>query len=232
MFNYLRALVASAAIVSVSAAEAITLDFDNDAGGNPIVAGQIIDNEYAGFGVSISTVNLGGGPNLGVAFDSMNPPPASDDGDLITPGFGFNNNEAFKNVLIIQEHGGDGNNDGFLDGVTDDESGGGFIDFLFTSNQLFADVDLIDIEEGGGTVQLFLNGGLQSTQAIANLGNNSHQNISINGIAFDQLRVNLVGSGAIAEVTTVGVPEPSTWLFMGTALAGVMLATHRRRVRV
>lgn len=56
--------------------------------GNPIVARQIIDHEYASLGVMIQTTNVAGGPNLGVAFDPGNP--TGGDDDLGTPGTGGN----------------------------------------------------------------------------------------------------------------------------------------------
>ena len=64
--------------------EAILIDFDTDAAGSPIVAGQIIDDEYATLGVLIETMNLSVGPDLGVAFNSTIP--TGGDTDLTTPG--------------------------------------------------------------------------------------------------------------------------------------------------
>ena len=50
---------------SSAAADVFTIDFDTDAMGNPIVLGQIIDDEYANWGVTISAKDPGGGPLCG-----------------------------------------------------------------------------------------------------------------------------------------------------------------------
>lgn len=51
----------SALLVAVNAQAALrVLDFDLDTNGNPITAGQIIDDEYANWGVSISGCNING----------------------------------------------------------------------------------------------------------------------------------------------------------------------------
>jgi len=233
MFNFIKSFALATGLFVAAGAQAVTLDFDTDAAGNPIVAGQIIDDEYAGFGVdvSISTLNFGGGPDLGVAFDSNSP--TGGDGDLATPGYGLNNNKNLGNLLIVQENGGDFNNDGFLDvAPSDDEAGGGRIDMIFTVDQLFAELDIIDIEEAGGAVRLLKDGAVVATQALLPVGDNGYQLRAFNNILFDQIRVDFAGSGGIGEVRTVAVPEPSTWFLLSTALFGVMLATQRKRGRV
>ena len=126
---------------------AILLDFDTDAAGSPIVAGQIIDDEYAALGVIIGTINVGGGPDLGVAFNSASP--TGGDTDLRTPGTTGNaKSESFGNALIIQENGGDSDGDGIIDVVPDDEGSrpAGFHTFTFDRPITSIGFVLIDIE--------------------------------------------------------------------------------------
>ena len=79
---------------------------------------------------------------------------------------------------------------------------------------------------------IFKNDGLEllsETIIIPSMGDNSLQNISFGGFSFDQLQVYLGGSGAIAELTTSPVPEPSTMLLLGFGLLG--LERFRRKLR-
>jgi len=105
------ALLIALGLASPAFAITRVLDFDTDAAGNQIVAGQIIDDEYADWGINITVDNFSRTPagtidpnkDFGVAFDTQNP--TGSDGDLQTPGSGLNNNTALGNVLIIQENG-------------------------------------------------------------------------------------------------------------------------------
>ena len=152
----------------------ITLDFETDAAGNPILAKQIIDDEYAGFGVTILVDNVGGGPDLGVAFDSGNP--TGGDTDLATPGTVGNfvppgvpiSEATLGNLLIIQEHGAeDPGNPGFITHAPDDEGSNpaGNITFTFDGPIASFGFHLVDIEdnsaEQGGYFAAFYSGGNQ-----------------------------------------------------------------------
>lgn len=230
MFNYINSFLLAAGLLVASETYSVTLDFETDAAGNPIVSGQVIDDEYAGFGVNISVQNFGGGPDLGVAFDSNNP--TGGDGDLVTPGYGLNNSQNLGNLLVIQENGGDFNSDGFLDsGSPDDEAGGGRIDIFFSVDQIFAELNIIDTEEAGGAVRLLKDGFVVATQVLAPVGDNGYQLRTFDSTLFDQIRIDFAGSGGLGEVRAVAVPEPSTWLLLSTVLCGVWVATQRKRAR-
>jgi len=107
----LSALLIGLGLASPSLAVTRVLDFDTDANGNSITAGQIIDDEYSDWGVNIVVDNASRTPlgvidpdkDFGVAFDTANP--TGDDPDLATPGYGLDNNAPLGNVLIIQENG-------------------------------------------------------------------------------------------------------------------------------
>lgn len=239
-------------------AKAILLDFDIDASGNPIVAGQIIDDEYASFGVTIETINVGGGPDLGVAFDSANP--TGGDNDLQTPGSTTGNAKAgsFGNVLIIQENGGA--SDGMINVDPDDEGSrpAGFHTFIFDTAITsigFVLIDIEGLEEINGTsptsgfFQAFNNGTLIGTVSFEDFitagpffdssvvfGNNSVNRIDpilasdFGAAGFNKVVFNFGGSGGLDEVDTSPVPEPGTLLLLGSSMVG-MGAIVRKRTR-
>ena len=143
----------------------VIIDFDTDGLGSPIVHGQIIDDEYANLGVTISAVDTNGvSPRLAVAFDSGDHAAAvaADDEDLETPGTSGNESGAFHNILIIQESGED---DGFgiVDETPDDEgsrpAGSLIFDFDFpivSIGFVLVDIEgLAEINSGGGTNGFF-----------------------------------------------------------------------------
>lgn len=211
-----------------SSAQSIALDFDTDAGGSDIVHGQVIDSEYAGFGVDIWADNVGGGPDLAVAYDSSGQVSTNRDPDLRSPWDGGNAQATQGgNLLIIQE-----NSTGCSTGVCtypDDEgsrpAGSLYLDF----NQDITGIsfDLIDVEQPentgahlalldadrnviGGSQIMF--DSLTSTAGAVSWGNNFYNAISqivfnigqqVQGVMF-----NLGGSGAINNVVAYhSVPE-------------------------
>ena len=84
-----------------------------------------------------------------------------------------------------------------------------------------------------GSVQFFLGGSLlsQSFNILA-LGDNSIQTLDWSGFEYDKMRINLGGSGAVAEVTANPIPEPVTVVLVAGAVAAVgMRASGRRRYK-
>lgn len=217
---------------STNLTASITLDFDTDANGNAIQAGQVIDNEYAPWGVHISTENFQKSFDLGIAFDSENP--TGGDGDLRTGagsyGIGNDPNDPLGNVLIISERSYDGNGDGLID-VPDDEGGqfAGYFQFDFDIAMLSGQVTLLDIEEHGGGIRFYNNGSALLAEDIysAAIGDNSRQTLSFSGFEFDSMRIYLKGSGAVDNLVVVPTPEPSTLLLLGSA----GIAVVRRKMK-
>lgn len=216
------------AIGTSAQAAPFTIDFNSDALGSGISAGQVLDDEFSPWGITLrADNNRSGHPDMAIAFDSANP--TGGDGDLRTPGGGLNNTTPLGMVIIIAEDSVDRNSDGFIDDP-DDEARGGTIFFHF--NQLITAsgwVTMVDIEEHGGSIDLLHNGSIVNSVSIPGLGDNSVQDVVFNQTQFDELRVNLVGSGAVGALTldsTTGIPEPASLAVMAL---GVALIARRTR---
>lgn len=205
-------------------ADMIHLDFDQDAGGDAIAPGQIIDDEYADWGVMIDVVNNVKAHHLGVAFNSETP--SGGDPDLKTPGYGVNNNvHHYHNVLIIAENVRDNIAPIGLIDDPDDEAGGGMIRFRFNEARRGGHISLLDIEETGSVVELWYDGSGQMVLPIGALGDNSLQMLDLGEeVMYDEIAIHLTGSGAVVDV--LSLPEPSTFALLSLAACW---AGRRRR---
>jgi len=202
--------------------------------------GTVVDSQYAPF-VTISATNVGGGPNLAVAFDStLN---NTQDPDL--EGTFNSNNAALADnfdpgkFLIIQE-----NDRGCGTGTCsspDDEGSrpAGIISFQFNQAIELLSLDFFDVEtaEDGSTlnnrIRLF---DTANTEIFANTfytpdtgGNNMWDQVlfgqGLTGIG--RIDVYMGGSGAIDNLVYSVVPVPAAiWLF-GTALIGFIGFSRR-----
>lgn len=221
----MRTATIAAVLVAAGSAIAgpVTIGFDFDPLSQPLLKGQVIDNEF-GPELTISAINNNAGhPHKAIIFDSANP--TGGDTDLMTPGYHPTNTTPLGKILIIAENLTDANNDGYVDNP-DDEAAGGTITFQF-STQTFDgySITLVDIEEQNGTIQLVSGGSVVATHAIPKVGDNSVQTLAASGVVFDEMRVNLVGSGAIGAVSFV--PAPGSLALLGCA--GLLVVSRRRR---
>ena len=160
------------------AGEKVTVDFD------AANSGDVVSDQFEG--VTISAQRAGDrddSENDAVIFDSNSP--TGRDYDL-----GF---EGQGNIVIISE-----DNDS---SDADDNAHGGTITFDFDAISEVQSLNLLDIEEAGGTIDLFDEAGeLINTVDIPAAGDNSNQLIEINTVGVASLDVNLVGSGAVDEL--------------------------------
>lgn len=213
------AILSMIMITSVAiAADQVILDWEEDASGNPIDTGQVIDDEYhSATGISI-TVKAQSATGVAAIFPSDAPPGI--DYDLgspneTCPGGGPGIGEGGKvgqlgenclshdNVLIMPTS-GDGDGDGFIDGTPNDDDRGGTITFLFGEPVTVDYIAMLDQEseenlfiisyaDVAGTVEL-------DSQNPSGFGDNSYENILINVDGVRRVDFNFMGSGAIASI--------------------------------
>jgi hypothetical protein len=166
---------------SANAGETVTIDFEG------LSSGDVIADQFDG--VSISAQREGDSDdseNDAMIFDTDNT--TGGDSDLGYTGVG--------NAFIISE-----DNDS---SDADDNAQGGTLTFDFDVPSEVVSINVLDIEEQGGTIDLFdVDGGLINSIDIPAAGDNSQQEVIINADNVSTLNVNLVGSGAVDDVTYV-----------------------------
>ena len=147
---------------------------------NDLSHGQIVDNEFSNGinGFTVRGANIGGGPDLIVAFDTSELNTADPDledpfdlgnaftseifRDLQDPDSSNSNTSRFFDALIIQENGQeDPNNKGFIDANPDDEGTrpAGTIQLEFESPISRFGFDLLDVENVGEEFNLVFSNG-------------------------------------------------------------------------
>lgn len=202
----------------VAAADQVILDWEQDADGNPLTSGQVIDDEYHNTtGISV-TVRAQSDSGVAAIFPSHAPPGI--DYDIGTPnetcpvsgpgegaggevGQVGENCMAHGNVLIMPTV-GDGDGDGFIDGDPNDDDDGGTISFIFSDPVTVDFIEVLDqeseenlvIESYGdvaGTVLL-------DTQNPSGYGDNSYENIPIQIDGVRRIEFDFLGSGAVSSI--------------------------------
>ena len=245
------AVVGATVVAGVFGAQGLTIDFEG------LEHGRIVNTQYAGtHGVTISVNNTGGGPDLGVAFNTNLT--GTQDPDLESP-WGVGNlpsSTDLGNILIIQE-----NSNGIGDGIADDPDDegsrpAGVITFDFDAEISSFGFDIVDVEgpteygQDSGYVAAFFNNGseigrvgfgdlIDSNSAYYDgtiaWGDNSINRVSPITSAdfglFDEVRISLGGSAGVDNVTFEHppVPEPATMTLLGLGLAGLAVRSRKNR---
>ena len=202
----------------------MVLDWDFDANGNPIVAGQDLTSVYSPWGVDLvvwtaMTMNPGD-VGLPIAFDSANP--TGGDTDLGTPnqywggpGIGTGgvatNLTPLGNLLISAENTYDGNNDGLVD-VPDDDANGAWFEFFFDAPTCVFGATAVDTDSNETAPDLVLYdaaGNIIEWIDFSQAGNNGVETIEIDVCGVDHMMFDVYGSGAIGDLVlcTGGTPE-------------------------
>ena len=197
------------------------LNFDMDASGNKLSRGQVIDDEWALFGIYITTNDPAAHPAM--IFDSTQPTGydwdlGSPNEDFGGPGRGLGGEEGqpgenrwpLGNILIISE-------DRDQDDPDDHYAGGTFI-FTFEEPTIIHDVQLLDIdanETTGKIVAYDRRDAKLGTFSMQSYGNNSVQIVPIHLENVTRLEIHLQSSGALAAISfcdddpTPATPEPT-----------------------
>ncbi|QUJ75150.1 hypothetical protein KDD17_08915 [Sulfitobacter albidus] len=160
--------------------DAVTIDFEG------LNSGDVVSDQFDGVTISGQREHDTDNVNDAMIFDTDNP--TGGDHDLAFNGVG--------NALIISE-----DNDG---SDADDNAGGGTLTFNFEAPSEVLSINILDVEEQGGTIDLFdVDGNLIDTLGIPASGDNSQQELIINAQNVSIMDVNLVGSGAVDDLTFI-----------------------------
>ncbi|GEM_PF-4480859 len=182
------------------------INFDIDALGQPVLAGDVPYEYWAAWGVHISSNDLAN--HAPMIFDSENP--TGGDFDLGTKNETFGglgkgiggesgrpgaNTEFFGKALIISE---DNNSSS-----PDDNGGGGTLIFEFDNDTDIASVEIVDVDYGetGGRVKVY-NGAnvLLNEYPIIAYGDNSYQKIAMQTTGIRKMEVSFPGSGSLTAL--------------------------------
>ena len=149
-----------------------------------LAAGTVVDDQFEGFTVSAQRAGDDEtSQNDAMIFDTARP--TGGDWDL-----GY---EDRGNAIIISEdnHSWD----------PDDNYGGGTITFEFDEPSTVTSLDVLDIEEPGGTIDLFdAEGTLLGQVGIPLTGNNGAGTVELGFDGVSTMNVNLTGSGAVDDL--------------------------------
>lgn len=162
----------------------VCIDFETDAEGNPLQAGDNGELVFDGVTFTASRAQDGDAPaDDAMIFDAANP--TGGDWDLSQPAQG--------NVLIISEDGDSSD--------PDDNAHGGTITATLDQPSTVNSIRILDTEEAGGTVKLFAaDGTLLSTVAIPAIPDRTQQVLDLGDVEnVARVEITLVGSGAIDD---------------------------------
>jgi len=206
-------MMATPATANATLSCPIALDFETDAHGAPILAGQDLSEVYADYGVHISVMKsmTPGDTGTPIAFDSANP--TGGDPDLGTPNEAFggpgvgaggnpSNDTARGMVLVSADNTTDANGDGYVD-VPNDDAAGGWIIFKFDRPMCVKTVDVLDIDdnEGPPVINAYDDEGTSIAEVTgATLGDNSFQRLTLDVCGAAELVVDLDSSGAVPGI--------------------------------
>ena len=218
-FQTIEAALAFHAFRSSPASSCHTLDFETDAAGNPLVAGQRVEQAYAAWGVTIEAHHKNFNKVAeAIVFDSS--APTGNDDDLGTPSAqhggpgqgagGGSNTEALGNVLIRPQHTKDQNNDGLIDEPNDHSAGAGFV-FKFASDVCIKGITFLDLDDSDSSVSFAAaDGTVLSSLVPENTGDNGVNRLTTNTCGVRSLTVVLNGSGALDNIEFCDETPPPT----------------------
>ncbi|RMD76401.1 MAG: hypothetical protein D6818_00295, partial [Bacteroidetes bacterium] len=182
------------------------IDFETDAAGNPLPAGDTVFYDFAAWGIQVTSSDPGQHPPM--IFDASNP--TGGDLDLGAPNEDFGgpgkgdggragrigqNDQTLGNILIISED--------YDQNDPDDNAGGGALVFTFAQPTDLAYIQLLDVDYGEteGRVRAYdCSDNMLVEKRIMAYGDNSFQNIVIDTTGVCKLVIDLAGSGGLAGI--------------------------------
>ena len=198
----------------------MVFDYETDAAGNPIVAGQDLTSAYSAWGADLVVWNSQNmsTTGLGIAFDSSNP--TGGDWDLGTPNQayggpgvgsgGASNTLPLGNLLISAENFVDANGDGLID-VPDDDASGAWFEYFFDAPTCIFSVTNVDGGDGTANPDLIAydaNGSQIEWINIPGVGDNGVVTSTFQVCGVDHIMYDIYGSGALDNlVLCVGGTE-------------------------
>jgi len=242
MQRFTTLLTATAALATAGAAHASLITFEE------YQHGEIVSGVSGLTGVTVTAVNPNRSHDLAIIFDSRLTDTA--DPDLEAP-WNMGNidpDTVLGNLLIIAENDVDSDGDGFIDSPDDEGSRpAGSLSFSFDTAITEFGMDLVDVEgvnAENGSLDFYLDDALLASVSFdefitlgsmfydptIEFGNNSANRIApitaamINADAFNGVRVNMGGSGALDNIA-YRVPAPGA----AVALLGGFFVRRRRR---
>ena len=182
------------------------IDFDTSGSGNALIAGEIVADQWAEWGVHVSTNDPVNHPPM--IFDSVHP--TGGDFDLGTPNADFGgpgvgsgggscssnpNSISQQNVLIISEDANPAD--------PDDNAAGGTLIFVFDTPVMLDEVDLLDIDSGEtAQVRLYASDGttISSIEVMGDGNDNSFRTVDLSATRVARMEIELSGSGAVTDL--------------------------------
>lgn len=203
--------------------ETIIFDFETDADGTELRAGDLIDDDYSSLGLTISANQRNSKTDLAMVFDTDNPTGGDDDLDYsaLSDGPG--------NILIISEDGDQAD--------PDDSARGGRIVFNFDEAVDLTSIVALDAERGGVFKAFDDEGQLIGKVRFKGTEDNGLVEVDLSSLTgVSKLVARVKGSGGLDDLTVERtIPEPpntapeTTDLDLsgpaGAALDGQILAT-------
>lgn len=223
----LRGLLLSCALAAPAAASSV-LDFDTLPGGAPTTAGNLVGNEFAGFGVNIAAEDTSS-PLALFESNCFEDSCSGNDDDLASgPPFGT---PELGRVLILNEG---------TDSNPNDDPDGGIFRFTFDDAVFVEEVQLLDLDEVNAQNKIsfifgFADGSAEKvvTGLSGNLLSTATGDNSLRSFVFDEAPVSSFGiefdnvSGAVSSLQVAPIPLPAG---LPLAVAGLgALALLRRR---
>jgi hypothetical protein len=211
----------SSAAQAAPASCPMVFDYETDAAGLPIVAGQDLTDAYSAWGADLvvwNTQNMSS-MGLGIAFDSSNPTGGAV--DLGTPnqayggpgvgGGGASNTLPLGNLLISAENFVDSNGDGLID-VPDDDANGAWFEYFFDAPTCIFSMTTVDADYGETTPDLVAYNAAGQTIEWINIsatGNNGVVTTTFEVCGVDHVMYDIYGSGAMDNFVACvgGTPE-------------------------